>query len=85
MPNVVSGEMNYTARRVKTRFLPTLLPDIKEPALAPTPGRKGGGGGYSWSLVVRVHNKLPKTIERNSTQFHYLIPKSSKSHPFCIV
>ena len=45
MPNVVSGEMNYTARRVKTRFLPTLLPDIKEPALAPTPGRERGGGG----------------------------------------
>lgn len=44
MPNVVSGEMNYTARRVKTRFLPTLSPDIKEPALAPTPGREGGGG-----------------------------------------
>lgn len=61
MPNVVSGEMNYTARRVKTRFLPTLLPDIKEPALAPTPGRKGGGG-YSWSLVVGVCNMLPKTI-----------------------
>ena len=61
MPNVVSGEMNYTARRVKTRFLPTLSPDIKEPALAPTPGREGGGG-YSWSLVVRVYNMLPKTI-----------------------
>ena len=44
MPYVVSGEMNYTARRVKTRFLPTLLPDTKEPALAPTPGREAGGG-----------------------------------------
>lgn len=44
MPHVVSGEMNYTARRVKTRLLPTLLPDTKEPSLAPTPGRGGGGG-----------------------------------------
>lgn len=51
MPNVVSGEMNYTARRVKTRFLPTLLPDIKEPALAPTPGREGGGGGQGVLMV----------------------------------
>lgn len=62
MPHVVSGEMNYTARRVKTRLLPTLLPDTKEPALAPTPGRGGEGGGYSWSLVVGVCNMLPKTL-----------------------
>ena len=45
MPNVVSGEMNYTARRVKTRFLPTLLPDIKEPAITQLLAGKGGGGG----------------------------------------
>ena len=65
MPNVVSGEMNYTARRVKTRFLPTLLPDIKEPALAPTPGRKGGGGGV---LVVPCGRGV-----QHASQNHYLI------------